>query len=247
MDFSVRSASIIGREHIRLWRNNQDCVRVEKVLVRGNEYIFGVVTDGCSEGQHSEVGANLLANFICGEIPMILFNETPLEDLPKALFYRSLGYLRAIAAQTVTGEVAKVVDFIKDYLLCTVVGFVMDKQDTVIYHAGDGLIAINDQVIRINEDNKPAYLAYHLVDRSFLVQKEATVLADEFSVYAIQTKVVQRLIVASDGLEEATIPEMWKHERDIHLERALKRLSRLGSHFADDCSLVVVEKTRGEV
>ena len=177
LPFQAHSASIIGREHIRLWMNNQDAVKLSWANINGCDFLFGVVADGCSEGLHSEVGAQLLATFVSEEIPLILFNQTPIEEVPKALFFRCLGYLRAVAAQTVTGSPSKVVSFIKDFLLCTVLGFVMNQKSCVVFHAGDGLVVIDDVIYRIDQQNRPTYLAYHLVDRSFLVQQSSSLPA----------------------------------------------------------------------
>ena len=241
MNARVVSASVVGREHIRLWMNNQDGIAKGKVEINGKEHLYAVVTDGCSEGLHSEVGAKLLARFIVGEIPVILFCGTTLEELPKALFMRCIGYLRGIAAQTVIGDQQEMVSFIKNYLLCTVVGFVMDDESCVVFHAGDGVIVVNDTVCRINQDNKPRYLAYHLVDRRYLVQQSAS-QPEGFEAFYFSLKTLDRLVIATDGLDEKALPSLNGFGKDIQLLRELKGLSRNAGCFSDDCSLVIAER-----
>src|SRR5687767_12676541 len=63
--FHLTTASVLGREHARLFRNNQDGVaaRVEDGIA------VAVVTDGCGSGTSSEVGARLGARFLAQTLP----------------------------------------------------------------------------------------------------------------------------------------------------------------------------------
>lgn len=168
MHFKICSGSTIGYEHVRLGTNNQDGKRAGEVRIGNKEYLFGVVCDGCSGGHHNEIGAKLLANYICSEIPMMLKVGSLISHIPQALFMRCIGYLRSIASQTVAGDPIKMVEFIKDHLLCTIAGFIMDDENCFTFSAGDGVIVINEIEIRIDQHNRPMYLAYHLVDPGYL-------------------------------------------------------------------------------
>jgi len=53
--FDIAAASVIGREHARAGRNNQDAL---SLLAQG-EVLAAVVADGCGSGAHSEVGAQI--------------------------------------------------------------------------------------------------------------------------------------------------------------------------------------------
>jgi len=64
--FFVAAGTIIGREHVRLGKNNQDKVIVS---VR-DDSIVAVVTDGCGSGNSSEVGAALIATWLGTWLPL---------------------------------------------------------------------------------------------------------------------------------------------------------------------------------
>src|SRR4051812_18994859 len=72
--FAVSVASLIGREHVRLHRNNQDAAAVR---IRGDVTV-AVVADGCGEGAKSEVGATLAAEFLTNWLIKAEAKEVPL-------------------------------------------------------------------------------------------------------------------------------------------------------------------------
>lgn len=245
MELRLALASVIGREHIRLWGNNQDGCKAgstQLVTPSGEETcFFGVVCDGCSEGRSNEVGAKLLSEFICEEIPLLLYAGTPLVELPQALYFRCVGFLRGIVGQTVTGSQARITQFIKDFLLCTVVGFIANKTECIIFTAGDGLIVVNDDIRRINQNNRPSYIGYHLVDRAYLTEQNGK-MATNFETQVFPMSSVDHLAICSDGFEEALAGELWGHLSSLELSRTLKGFSRRDLHFPDDCSVIVLER-----
>lgn len=58
--FELASASVCGKDHQRVGRNNQDAVAVE----RGERHLVLVVSDGCGSSPGSEVGAQLGARLL---------------------------------------------------------------------------------------------------------------------------------------------------------------------------------------
>ena len=57
--FEIAGGTVLGREHLRLGKNNQDAFAFKVV----DDYaIMAIVCDGCSAGAHTEVGAKLGAS-----------------------------------------------------------------------------------------------------------------------------------------------------------------------------------------
>ncbi len=239
--WQVRQASIPGREHIRLWRNNQDGIKTGRVVIEKREYLFGVISDGCSEGEHTEVGAKLLAEWAIAEMALLLSAGVAPIQIPTMLFQRAINYLRGIAGQTVLDHSETVVNFIKDYLLCTFLAYVIGEENCLIFWAGDGVVVVNDYIHRISQENKPTYLAYHVIGRMYLEEPDKA-LSDRFTLWRFPTDKVQRLAICTDGMEESALPLLWRQPNSTKLGRELKGLSRMEARLADDCSVIVVER-----
>lgn len=242
MDYQFRIASFPGSDHRRIGKNNQDSLYHDRVTVEKTKYTFGVVCDGCSAGARSETGAHLMVSYIASEIPMMLQVGVSMEEIPGALFSRCIGYLSAIASMTSMGDPIKRIDFIVNHLLCTIIGFITDNERIIFFSAGDGVLVINDQFIQIDEDNKPRYLGYHLVDRKYLTAKDG-IVPDAFVVQTYQMGSINRFAVCSDGMLPEAVGALWGHKEDsLGVQRSLKVLSLRKLIFRDDCTAIVVEK-----
>lgn len=241
MNFRILEGSIIGREHVRLWKNNQDSVRLGETKLRQQTYYYGVICDGSFSGAYSETGANLLSSFIVNEIPLILKAESDLNKVPQFLFHRCVGYLWSIAGQTIVGDYYKTISFIKEHLLCTVIGFIMDEQNGVIFSAGDGVIIINDEITVIDQDNMPMYLAYQLIDRAYL-KLPGGQLPENFVTQAIIMANVKRLAIGSDGLTKEAAEVIWQKPDSLTLNRRLKVFTSRETPLFDDCTVITMER-----
>jgi hypothetical protein len=141
------SASHIGREHLRLGRNNQDGHFASERVV--------VVTDGCSAQPNSEVGAQLGARFL-GE----WLKAQP--SLDEGTAERAIGalceWMRG-AAGALGGE-----EVLERYFLFTVLAAVRRDDRTLVFGLGDGGLLIDERVVRLDSgpDNAPYYCAYRL-------------------------------------------------------------------------------------
>lgn len=251
MKIRVREATLTGSKHKRLGRNNQDSRGFGGTLVDGHKYLFGVVCDGCSGGARSETGAHLMSSFICNEIPAILQLGLPLRDVPQALFTRCIGYLSAVTAQTIVGDALQRTLFVRDQMLCTIMAFVMSEQELIFFSAGDGMYIVNDSCTQIDQDNKPSYLGYHLVDKAYLMVKGG-ILPQSFSVAHYALDEVSRFAICTDGMLPEAADSLWNwppEEQDEHklaMQRSLRVLSNRSLDFTDDCTVIAVELTREE-
>ncbi len=240
-EFRVRRGTIIGSEHQRKQGNNQDGFATGEGEFKKEQYLWGVICDGCSAGSYSEVGAILLSQYLCEEVSYLLASGSVIEEIPDRLFIAGLGYLRSLASYTAMSGYQKQIRFIEHHLLCTVVGFIMNERDCIFFNAGDGMILVNNDVYHIKQDNKPLYMAYHLLEKSVLSIEKA--IPFKFETRSFSVADLERFAVCSDGMEESAIEEIWGHEHLLGLQRRL-RVLRLQKKalFSDDCTVITVER-----
>lgn len=252
--FSIISGSVTGACHARSVapRNNQDALFVR----RTDSIIAGVVCDGVSATPYSEVGANLLARAAVADLVIRWGTSTNIEWRLQEL-HRVLSH----AVLTTTAHMGIFLDssddVIHDYFLCTMVGFVMDTERTVVFSIGDGVWAINDDVHRIppSPGNIPPCLAYSLT--YFLEQipasKKFTILGE------FPTKSVNSLMIGSDGVEDfekhanriGPVSQFWHDNRywenPVNLDRYMAKINAATPRnpdrlLHDDTTMVVVRR-----
>lgn len=240
--FRVRAASIIGAEHQRRQANNQDGYATGEIIYQNNYYLWGIICDGCSAGLHNEVGAVLLANYLCQEIPYLISSGSTIQDIPDQLFIAGLGYLRSLASHTTMGDYQTRINFVRNHLLCTVIGFIMDEQDCIFFNAGDGVFITNDEIKRIDQKNMPLYMAYHLLHKSLLKDFDEQLLL-KFTTYEFKANELNHFAVCSDGIEENIINQIWGHGHVLGLQRKLRVLKlHKEAIFSDDCTVITIER-----
>ena len=239
--FEVKAGSVIGHEHILRQVNCQDKYRVIDVKVGEQEYMVGVVCDGCSAGPHSEVGAALQSEFLVREASRLLALEVSIADLPAELYRQTLGFLHdfnrlLLGSKPSPSELSGLA---KQYLLATVVGFVVGQAETVFFWAGDGIIIVNDQFYNIDENNTPNYLIYSLLDPLQLSQ--AVPKRDNFETMFFDTSKIDRLAVWTDGFEPKLCEQIWKLGGSRSLQRKLNVWANQ-KLFGDDTTGITLER-----
>jgi len=232
--FAIAGGTHAGREHLRLGRNNQDALAW---FAAGGDAV-AVVCDGCSSGAHSEVGAKLGARLVCETLRAARAAGQRPGDTGfwPGIATSVLGQLGAIA-RGLGGDLGRTVE---DYLLFTVVGALVGPVETWIFHAGDGLVAVNGQVTALGPfpGNAPPYLAYGLLGAPAAL--EARVLP---------TAELDSLLVATDGVGELPGPlaPFWTDPRIFanrdQVRRTLALAARTGgTAVRDDTTLVVLRR-----
>jgi hypothetical protein len=232
--FSVTSGTIAGREHVRLSRNNQDGIGI---AVDG-EVIAAVVTDGCSEGRASEVGAKLAASWLAEWAPLYV---RALERDPRR-FVPALadGLLRQLEpfVRSMTAKPGIDPAIVGDFFLFTFLMLVITEVRTTVFGVGDGLFSIDGRttILDSGADNAPEYLAYRLLGREL----EPTIHFDA------PTIEVPSAIIATDGARELTLDEFFREPKYLENPTLLhKRLNALGAvqrRLFDDTSVVLVRR-----
>ncbi|EAU63246.1 protein phosphatase 2C domain-containing protein [Stigmatella aurantiaca] len=261
--FEAATASVVGREHTRSGRNNQDAL----FLHTSGTALAAVVADGCGSGAHSEVGAQLGARCVA---------QAALAVLGRGLPVGAPGFLPAVRAEvlgflsSLTGQLGGTL--LAEHLLFTVVGAVVTPEQTLVFSAGDGVWALNGEVHALGPfpNNAPPYLAYGLLSPG-AVPLECQAL--------VRTEEVSSLLLGTDGaadlpsLAEARVPEReeavgpfsqyWTEDRyfqnpdalrrrlallgreSVRADFTARRLVRTAGLLADDTTLVVLRRRVG--
>lgn len=249
----ARTAQIIGRDHLIRQANRQDA----HALLQNETFTVAVLCDGCGEGEHSEIGATLAAQFLAARALEAAEQGVPLAEIPARLHKRLLDYLCGVIDMTAPPDRLA---FIQHHLLFTVLGVIarapkrasdglntfyrergkwgnVGESQAVIFAAGDGLIAVDDEVTQRDEGNAPRYPAYHLLAPDQISRID---LPAGFAVQQVMEW--ERLALASDGFEPALLPEVWNAASQ---PRALQRRFNLWSNeqkrFKDDATLITLE------
>ena len=194
--FFVTAGSIEGREHARLHRNNQDGVALNVAPHR----LVAVVTDGCSAGRYSEIGARLGATWLAGWLPRYLDApcsnpDAPTSDLAFDLAAALDEHLLQLAA-TISPAPIRLKSVIADYLLFTFLVAIIEPERTRVLGLGDGVVLTDTErtIIDPGPDNAPSYAAYRLLHGP--AGREPVVYLDS------PTDQVGALMIGTDGASE---------------------------------------------
>jgi hypothetical protein len=205
-EFEVAGGSIVGKEHRRLNKNNQDAYEI----VEDDDLVIATVCDGCSDALASEVGANLICRIfnarVRAELQNIMFVPSGDEI---GLRYVVGGFLERIRQECI-GDILNISGLlnanylvgIKDFFLATIVSVIITREVAIVCCIGDGVIIINGEPYAIGPfpDNEPPYIAYGAVDPARIrVAKELY----RFNVVKIMpVGELQSVLIGSDGVED---------------------------------------------
>lgn len=219
--YRMRAGSVHGVKHAKLGTNNQDAFQILEFCVpkRDKTYRVGVLADGCSgipAFTRSEVGAHLSVTYCLMRVQELILGGVAVAEIPWLLYRDLVSALRAVATQFAPAggfwpypakfrgmhefrnSLSATQRFTVDYLTATVIGFVDDGEMLVTFQAGDGVIIVNDDVMVVDQNDRPEY--------------PATSPYGSFTVETHDAQSVRRLVLASDGIEElmkqsaATLP-----------------------------------------
>jgi hypothetical protein len=150
--WTVIAGSITGRDHQRARRDGQDGL----ALVAKPDVTAAVVTDGCSSGRMSEVGARLGSRWLAS----LIAASFPADD--------PIAAAQAITAKLVErlGDMAASLDdeALADFLLFGFLAAVATEDQTLVFGVGDGTVWIDGlaTILDPGPDNAPPYPAYAL-------------------------------------------------------------------------------------
>jgi len=266
--FEIATGTVAGRTHALAGRASQDAYALREE--RG--HLVAVVADGCGSGEQSEVGAVFGANVVVTSVLRALDEGESLGD------ERTWGLVRArsveairTAARAMGGDLEEVV---RRCFLFTVVGLAIAGDRAAVFAAGDGLVAVNGEVIRLGPfpGNAPPYLGHALLSGNPGAQSDIVV------VRSLPSAEVESVLLATDGadewpdLEKKRIPGtselvgplrgLWEDDRSFENPDALRRklwrmnrpvakpiweerrMERETGLLEDDTTVVVIRRTK---
>ncbi len=249
------SGSVVGREHLRLARGGQDG---HATLAR-RDLAAVVVTDGCSSGRESEVGARLFAPIVLRLVAAHALGASEAHPEPtaaaralasaldEALRRELAGILACLAPSTPGTTLLTPSAAVERFLLFGFLAAVVTEAHAIVLGIGDGLVfargadgAGDLTVLDPGPENAPPYAAYALLPgapppaaRVHLARPAAE---------------IDLLAVATDGLAELDSPSLvalasdprWTKNPSL-LEKRLRVLAAEG-HFRDDATLAVLRR-----
>jgi hypothetical protein len=211
--FILSSGTVGGFIHRQKGINNQDGL----AIAEDENNFAAIICDGCSSGKNSEVGAKLIARFAAEETirlmqeEQVIFGSQILDRLSGSI----LGYMRESVEKFKDPKMA-----LEEMFLATIVGVIMNEWVTTVFSLGDGVISLNGEVLVIDENNAPNYLAYRAYPGAYMIDevKINFVVRQE-----VMTKDLQSLILASDGAQELIA----KADREINILGKLEKVGGL--------------------
>ncbi len=214
MKFKFATASVIGSTHQKLHYNNQDSYN----FYQDENCIIGVVSDGCGSGACSEVGSKLAVDFVVNYCKKEFSqNLLDINTLQNAV----IEFLHNIVKNQQTKDEEY---FIKNYLLFTLFGFIIQKEQTYIFHSGDGFYILNDKEITIEQNNRPKYIANSLLNEDFSMSLEI-----------IDTNEVEKILIATDGITH--LNEKYLQGENIDGMNKISDLFNIEEYFENEVSL----------
>ncbi len=195
----IASATVPGTEHVLPgrpnWKNNQDGFAV---LSLPSGTTIAVVCDGCSDGEHSEVGAQLAAPMLVQILEEELAQRVVASRLHWPDIRNRLIHKLTQVASMMGRDLQKVV---RDYFLFTTIGFIITQEDILFFYIGDGVYIVNGvpTVLGPFPDNAPPYLMY-AVTGSPVFDRDPSLAY--FSVRRYRTTDIKSVGVGCDGVED---------------------------------------------
>jgi hypothetical protein len=233
------SATIIGRSHRLMQQNCQDFATANQASALPT---FGIVLDGCGSKfrdetgvypANNEVGANLLGTFAATFLQRNLASSKKnkaIEKIVNQLYQASVTYLDCLTTLLPYHNRERK-RFIATRLLCTMVGYVVTEETAVFFWSGDGYLGINDEIIALESNNRPDYLAYQLLEG-----REN----GRFNTLTVRNrKNLNRLFVATDGWKSHQFRALPHPKNSLALQRWMNVQAKERGIFEDDGAIAV--------
>lgn len=229
--FFAIGGSIAGRDHQRARRDGQDGF----ALLGEDDLAAAIVTDGCSSGRSSEVGARIGAAWIA----QLLRERFPAHDPAAAARDITAALVERLSdiAQSIHGPIEHAVS---NYLLFGFLAAVVTREAVIVFGVGDGTVWIDGRITVVDPgpNNAPIYPAYALLG------------ADIQPVihHVDEPRHIDAIAVATDGVEESvsSIDALVRDESLLRNPSLLrKRLIALQNQgrFWDDATIGIVRRT----
>ncbi len=229
-NYKIEKASIPGYLHYNNLENSKDNLIIEKK----KDYIIGIIASGAKEGSNNEACAQLCSGIAKENIiKMIKLGKDWKIIQPEInLFFQELFKDENFSI----GQKAEK-EFVQNYCLFTLMGFVIHKDELTVFHTGDGLIRINEDII-VDQNTVSNYL---FLDN---YTKQENIVYQTLSL-----STVKDLIIATRGIyafkdKGYDLNNFFKQEffkDDSLLKEYLIKEMQKGT-LVDDTSLIILER-----
>jgi len=251
-NFIITSGSLVGIDHVYGGINNQDALGI----VSRKNRIVGIVFDGCGSGSRTEFGSIFAAQWLPSFIA----------DYPYSITDESMKLFGDKICQKIS-QMANVMDIddeyksnlIVDHFLFTILGFIIEEEQTYIFGLGDGVYLVNNVMTILDPDegkdvsapdfisNAPDYIAYNLIGGD----------VDLKILETMKTSQVESLIVGTDGLIDIENKQRHilkdgeiqggvsqfldpKFKNIYETQKRLYTLGTINNQLRDDTTLIIV-------
>jgi len=242
----ARIGSLIGREHARVGRNNQDACAAGG----GHGWHVVAVTDGCSAGTSSEVGARLGASFLAAQAPSHLAAcPDPLGAARTLSACLTSALERLVTACAAPGDRPA---FVAEHLLFSFLVAAVGPERAVVFGVGDGVVIADGEARCLDPgpDNAPPYLAYRLVPAEVLdppfpadalePRLHLDLPREQLSVVGVSTDGLGELLARDRDAAMAVLAGPADSENPSLLGKRLRALCPRGLAPADDLTLGIL-------
>ncbi len=199
-DFASLGGTVAGLDHRRALRNNQD--GVASASARGWRVV--VVTDGCSSGRASEVGARMGAAFLAATTLDVATRALDAQAAASGVGAAATAWLGALASSF---GAARRRDAIAEMLLFTFLVAAVGPERAFVFGIGDGVVSLNGcaRALDAGPDNAPPYAAYGLLGEAPRPMVHVDVAAGDVRSLAVATDGALELIArAAEPLADGT-------------------------------------------
>lgn len=237
--FVAAAGSVTGRDHRRAERDGQD----GHAIVVTDDVVAVVVTDGCSSGRASEIGARVGAAWLATliEQQFRLAQKFHLPGCKRAVgevVRELLGRLEVLARSLdASGEVkAARVD---EALLFGFLAVVVTAETTIVFGIGDGIVLAGGEltVLDPGPENAPPYAAYGLLGARLEPRVHFEGPTSQVDLVAVAT---DGLIPLGGALAELAADARYARNPSL-LRKRLVVLSDRGT-FSDDATVAVIRR-----
>jgi hypothetical protein len=220
--WEAAAAALMGRDHLLLQRNRQD----HALAVVRSRVAVAVVSDGCGEGEGSEVGARISALVAERAAVGHLLSGAPLRDAATVLAAAVLTALAAVAEAAAGTDASARARFAAEHLAATLWVALLRGAEGTVFGWGDGRLRLGDRIVAIDQD-APSYLVRSL-GRSIPAPTHVETLDPDAAV-----------ALATDGFDEASLAALPARASAPALLRFM-RLQQRGGAFADDAAVAAL-------
>lgn len=232
--FAIAAGTLAGRHHAQAGRNNQDAFAWR----RDERGLVAVVSDGCSSGSRSEVGAAIGCQLVAQAVLDQLSCASPLEAVERsqAKVLESLEQLLAAMSGAQKGTEA-FIGQVAAHFLFTVVGVAITSSRAWAFTLGDGLLAIDGlkQNLGSFPGNAPPYLGYALCGQSLA-----------FEIRPLPSPAdLRSVVLATDGAAALDLAPFLEDPRVFANPDMVRRLIFIQGKqrpLEDDATLVVIRR-----